>query len=113
MWHSEDYYQNFPEVLEDKTFILTNVFMLGILLLLISPFSGETALAIGLICFCFAPLVLSAKRIVRYKVGKISFKKLVSVYLVDIFYLLGRVLGSLRSMRKLIIPDGNRKYERR
>lgn len=113
MWHSENYYLNFPAVLGDKIFILTNVFLLGFILLLVSPWLGMPTFLVGGLLFGLAPLVLSMKRISRYKVTGMGFSGLLSVYLVDLLYLFGRGLGSLRSLRRAIIPDSERKYARR
>lgn len=113
MWHSENYYLNFPAVLSDKIFILTNVFLLGFILLLVTPWLGMPTLLVGGLLFGLAPLVLSMKRISRYKVTGMGLFDLLSVYLVDLLYLFGRVLGSLRSLRRAIIHDSKRKYARR
>ena len=113
MWHAENYYQNFPSVLGDRVFMLTNVFLVGFLLLPASLLLGVPTLILGLVLFSLAPLVLSAKRLLRYKVTAIGPFGLCSVYLIDGLYLIGRVLGSLRSLRRVVFSNSGSKSARR
>jgi len=113
MWHSENYYQNFRAALGDKVFLLTNAFMLGFILVLSSPLLGSFSLLTGVLLFATSPLALSAKRILRYKAGDIGVSGMVSVYLVDMLYLVGRVFGALRSLRKAIASGPDQKSTRR
>jgi len=115
MWHSEDYYQNFPGVLSDKVFLATQTFLLGLLIFfcyvlnLLPVAFGLVALFLVIAC----PALLTVKRLKRYKIGLISADKLFKIFILDVMYLLGRVFGSCRSLKKLIFRSSHRKYERR
>lgn len=113
MWHSENYYQNFLSSIKDKVFVLTNLFFLGFLCVLSSPLTGFTWFITGLALMLVPPAMLSLKRIMRSKAKGLGIKGLGYVFALDILYLIGRILGSMRSFRKLIVPDSNRKYARR
>ncbi len=113
MWFAEDYYQKFPQVLTDSIFLLTHVFLLGVLLSVIG-FMFDTRLSIlglGLIVFC--PFVLTMKRWKRFKIKKITVELFIKAYLIDVMYICGRVLGSFRSFKKSVSNSNIKKYSRR
>jgi glycosyltransferase involved in cell wall biosynthesis len=101
MWHSENYYQNFPAVLKDKIFLLTNVFFLGLIIMLLSPWLEINLWLTGGSMLTIPPAVLSVKRIARYKLKSIKITDILPIYTLDVLYLTGRICGSIKSLRNL------------
>lgn len=115
VWHSEDYLQNLPGTLKDKTFILTLLYSFGLVGLVVSAFSacGYLTVLAGL-CFLGSPLVLTFKRLIRSSVRSIKLYEFPIIYFIDHLYLVGRTMGLLRSLSKLLFNKGNDiKYARR
>jgi glycosyltransferase involved in cell wall biosynthesis len=113
IWHSESDYQNLPRVLKDRMFLLTHVFMLGLLLVLASPLFGAAAGWIGAMAVLGTPALLSAKRILRHRAFGLGAFGYLSVYIIDGFYLVGRLLGAERSLRMMLLGDSWKKTTRR
>ena len=117
MWHSEDCFLNFYNSLKDKTFILTNIYFLGFFLISFSLLSSNYiqlfTLYIGIFLVIFCPLILSIKRIKRYKLQYTQLIRQPSIIIVDTIYLVGRLLGAFRSLKMLIFKASRKKYNRR
>ncbi len=96
LWHSSDYINGLPHSLRDKTFLLTLVFMAGLISLPVSLMFLPTAylmLMVSVFLIIFSPAVLSVKRVKRTGVKGKRLFDYVSIYLVDWLYLVGRALG--------------------
>lgn len=101
LWHSSDYINGLPNTLRDKTFLLTLVFMAGVIGLLGSLLflpMGHLALLVSVILVVFSPAVLSVKRVMRTGAKHTKLFDYVSIYLVDWLYLVGRSLGVLSGL---------------
>jgi glycosyltransferase involved in cell wall biosynthesis len=101
IWHSENYVKAFRDSLKDKMFWLLIIYMIGVSGLLMSvfvTFPGAMFFIAAIIC---PPLILSAKRIVRAKFKPKSITDIVSIYIIDNLYLIGRALGMLKGIVKL------------
>jgi hypothetical protein len=102
IWHSENYIKAFRDSMKDKMFWLIIIYMIGVLGFFMSAFvtfpGGMFCLA-AIIC---PPLILSAKRIVRANFKPKSLTDIVSIYIIDNLYLIGRVLGTLKGAAKII-----------
>ena len=105
-WHSEDCYQLFPGNVLDKVFLITHGFLFFLFGLCISVFVAELeAVIFFLVGVLVIPLVLSVKRILRFKPNKLSFLYFIEIYAIDFMYLIGRVIGAFRSIRKLFTQN--------
>jgi cellulose synthase/poly-beta-1,6-N-acetylglucosamine synthase-like glycosyltransferase len=115
-WHSSDYINGLPQSLWDKTFLLTLVFMAGLIsvpvALLFLP-AAYSALVVSALLVIISPAVLSAKRVRRTGVKGKSLFDYLSIYLVDWLYLLGRSLGVLSGLKKRLSFSSNTKVIRR
>lgn len=116
LWHSSDYINGLPYTLQDKTFLLTLVFMVGVIGLLGSLMLLPTSF-FTLVIFVFlvfiSPVVLSVKRIIRAGVKNRSLFDYVSIYLVDFLYLVGRALGVLSGIKNRLSFSSEAKVGRR
>lgn len=115
LWHSSDYINGLPGSLRDKVFLLTLAFMAGLLGLVSSlMFSPNSAL---LIIFSFiiiaGPGVLSAKRIFKSGTKYNKPKDLISIYIIDFLYLIGRSLGVLSGIKNRLSFSSDAKVGRR
>lgn len=111
VWHSSNALSKANIASADKTLILTMLFISSIFLTIVSVFfSGELALY-GLILSLLCPLILSVKRLKRSGWPLVSVFKLVQVYVLDVFYLIGRSVGTMRSFLALLgVIDREKTY---
>lgn len=116
LWHSSDYINGLPKTLGDKTFLLTLVFLGGIVFFLSALFfvptyklTLSTSAFIVLIC----PAILSVKRITRAGGGYKRPFDIVSIYLVDWLYLIGRSLGVCSGIKNRLVLKPDAKVGRR
>jgi glycosyltransferase involved in cell wall biosynthesis len=115
IWHSEDCYQKLPGGLTDRVFIITQLCILGgvVAILSIAEVIPYDYCWPGLLILLLSPAVLTVKRFHRYRVKNFSAGIVLKAYIVDSLYLIGRIMGSLRSLKKLISKKNVRKYDRR
>ena len=115
-WHSSDYINGLPNTLRDKVFLITLVFMAGVLGLLGSliflPAAKLTLIVSAFLVFV-CPAVLSAKRVMRAGAKYKKFFDYVSIYLVDWLYLVGRSLGVLSGISNRLSSRSDVKVVRR
>lgn len=99
IWHSSDYITNLPKSLNDKVFLATILFFLGILIASSSVVFLNTALLlVGLVLSTVPPAALSLKRILRSEYKVKSLRSLLSIFLIDTLYLVGRCIGTAKSL---------------
>lgn len=115
LWHSSDYINGLPASLRDKVFLLTLVFMTGLLGLVSSlMFSfGSSLLIIFSFIIVAGPGVLSAKRIFKSGTRYNRPKDLISIYIIDFLYLIGRSLGVLSGIKNRLSFSSDTKVGRR
>lgn len=101
-WHSENYIKNLKSSIVDPTFLVTLIFLISpttsIIILFIATPSPILLLPATLFALC--PMILSAKRIKRSNVKKLSASTLSKIYAIDTLYLIGRSAGLLRGLIK-------------
>jgi glycosyltransferase involved in cell wall biosynthesis len=105
IWHSADYITNFKKSLSDKIFMLTLSFMLLLVLGVFQILCGLPYVYVTFIIALLLPIVLSYKRIVRSKTNLNRLVDIASIYLVDLLYLVGRSLGTIVSLRLLLLQS--------
>lgn len=109
VWHSSDYVNTLPQSLTDKIFLLTLVFitatLAGLLFILIFPPAAFAFFTLSGAC----PLILSIKRITRARARFSSAHGYLSVYLVDLIYLIARSVGVLKGVKNALT---GRQYEK-
>lgn len=109
IWHSADSFKRLSNILSDMTLLLVVLFTFSFLLLIASLFFENRLLSLLLIgVLVFIPAVFSLKRISRYGGLKNKFR-FVSVYIVDVFYVVGRVIGLLYGILNILISRYNTK----
>jgi len=113
LWHSSDYLSRLNTIFSDKTMLVVSLFLacfVSIPIILASSASYQVIFIplLGIICL---PLILSVKRIFRYG-GYTGGADLISIYLVDILYLVSRVGGLLSGLfRKIFVSSGNKTFK--
>lgn len=110
-WHASDYAFKFTQIFSDKIFFLVFLYLVCLILMIISIFAMNAVLFIGVLCFMlFIPGILTVKRVLRY--GGISKDhNLASIYVVDFFYILGRVLGFVEGMARILFNRKSKVYK--
>jgi glycosyltransferase involved in cell wall biosynthesis len=103
-WHSENYLQKLSTSLSDPTFILTIAFMVLFFISLTAALLGYYQLASAVIIVTASlPLIFTLKRWKRS--GKnLSFliRRIGTLYILDMLYLVGRVYGLALSTKKAL-----------
>lgn len=116
VWHSSDYIDGLPQTFRDRTFLLTLVFMAGLIgcfgSLLFLPEASLTLLVAAFVVF-ICPAVLSIKRVMRTGAKYQRLFDYVSIYLVDWLYLVGRALGVLSGVKNRLRTGAGAKVGRR
>ena len=113
IWHSSDYLSRLNTIFSDKTMLVVSLFLacfISIPIILTSSTSYHLIFIplFGIICL---PLLLSIKRILRYG-GYTGGADLISIYLVDILYLVSRVGGLLSGLfRKMFVNSSNKTFK--
>lgn len=116
VWHASDYVNQLPRSLTDKVFIVTLIFMLGVFGMLGSLLlyrSGSFAFFACLTLAAATPVILSAKRISRSGGKYKTVKEYLSIYAVDLLYLIGRSLGVLIGIKNRLSSRADMKISRR
>lgn len=116
VWHSSDYINGLPRSLQDKVFLLTLCFMIGLvgtILSLIFLSKNQFFIIAFASLFVFSPAILSVKRVVRSGVKFRSIKNYISIYFVDFLYLFGRAVGVTSGVKNLLILKPKTKVKRR
>lgn len=110
-WHASDYAFKFTRIFGDKIFFLVFLYFICLILMVVSLFTMNEVLFIGALCFMvFIPGVLTVKRILRY--GGISKDhNLASIYVVDLFYIIGRMLGFIEGMARRLFNRKSKIYK--
>lgn len=103
IWHSSDYAQNFLSLYKDKIFILTLIFITGIIGTAINLITNNSVNYVFLLCVFCPPLVLSCKRVLRSQFNHKSLWGYASIYLIDWLYITGRALGALISFKNALV----------
>lgn len=99
VWHSENYFQNWGETRKDPTFYF-------LLSLVISSIGLFASIALESRIFFFTsllliigiPLIFTFKRLYRSRDLLVNLRNLPSIYILDITYLSGRILGLTKSL---------------
>lgn len=112
-WHSADYVSKLPASLSDKIFILSCVFMLGMVGTLMGIIFSLDSLALSLLLLLAPPALLSIKRVSRSKAAVHTVFDYLSVYCVDVLYLVGRSIGIAKGIKELFTRDMDSKIARR
>ena len=102
IWHSENYVKAIKEALKDKVFWLIIVYFIGVLGVFLSGFVASETVGFYVVAVICPPAILSVKRIVRANYKPKSLVDLVSIYIIDNLYLIGRALGILKGFVKLV-----------
>ncbi|MFT6907217.1 MAG: glycosyltransferase involved in cell wall biosynthesis [Oleiphilaceae bacterium] len=116
MWHSSDYINGLPYSLQDKIFLLTLGFMVGLAGMLISLTflsKDQVSLMVFTSLIVLSPAVLSIKRITRSGTKYKSIKDYISIYFVDVLYLFGRTMGVISGIKNRLVLRPEAKVERR
>lgn len=98
VWHSSDYIDRLPASLKDKIFILTLLFIFGVVSAIFYLFSGNKLSGFLGLMAIFAPIVLSVKRISRSGNKSYSLGDIAAIYFIDFLYLVGRSGGVCRGL---------------
>ena len=101
IWHSADYINKFPSSLRDKVFLLSCIFLFGVLGSFMSLLFSPVFFEISVLFLTIPPVLLSIKRVKRSKAKLDGIFSYISVYCVDFLYLLGRSIGILKGMKNL------------
>lgn len=102
IWHAENYVIAITESLKDKMFWLIIVYFIGVLGLIFSSVTAPERAVFFVIAILCPPAILAAKRIVRSNFKPKSIVDLVSIFFIDNLYLIGRALGIMKGLMKLI-----------
>lgn len=98
-WHSENYISNLSVSIKDPTFMLIVLFISTIFLNIYFIVTNNTY---GIMTSTFfsviLPSILSVKRIARADL-KPSLYQLPIIYLIDLLYILGRIIGIIRGLK--------------
>lgn len=102
IWHSENYVKTIVVSLKDKMFWLISMYFVSILGLFLSVIlAPEIAIFFVVLVMC-SPAILSIKRIIYANFKPKSIVDLASIFVIDNLYLIGRVLGVLKGLLKLV-----------
>lgn len=101
IWHSENYVKEIRKSLKDKVFWLIIIYFLSLLGLFLSIFIAPDIAAFFIVAIIFPPTILSAKRIIRANYHPITISSLISIFIIDNLYLVGRTLGILKGVYKV------------
>lgn len=112
MWHSSDYAINLGASLHDKVFLLTLAFMAGCLAFVVSLIATGKPSSIFMVPVLLPPFLLSYKRVSRARASMRKPFDLLSVFCVDVLYLVGRSWGVMVSLRNAVLSP-SKKVERR
>jgi len=108
-WHSADYAKQLNSLIKDKTMLLVLMFLMSLIMLMVGLVLMHTMLiTLSLVSLVLIPLVFSVKRVLRYK-GISAGSDIFSVYLVDVFYVVGRMLGLISGLKRLASSSANDK----
>jgi len=102
IWHSENYVKAFRDSMKDKVFWLIIIYIVGVLGLFVSAFVTFPGAMFFFAAIILPPLILSAKRIVRANFKPKSLSDIVSIYIIDNLYLIGRAFGVLKGVMKVM-----------
>jgi glycosyltransferase involved in cell wall biosynthesis len=103
IWHSENYISDFRNSLKDKVFWLTLIFLGCLAGALYSGFTANYVFAALLLAFAQLPaLILAFKRIRRSAWHIKSLNEAAKILLLDNFYLVGRSLGLIKGITKML-----------
>jgi glycosyltransferase involved in cell wall biosynthesis len=111
-WHSADYVSKLPGSLKDKIFLLSSIFLLGIMSSIFSLLISPDLLPLSLPFLLVPPALLSIKRVKRSKTRLKGIPDYLSVYCIDVFYLIGRSMGILRGIRSLFLAPAYKEARR-
>lgn len=112
IWHSSDYAQNSLSLYKDKIFILTLIFITGVIGTAINLITNNSANYVFLLCVFCPPLVLSCKRVLRSQFNHKSLWDYASIYLIDWLYITGRALGAIISFKNALVSRKGKVYSR-
>lgn len=100
IWHSENYLKSIRESMVDIVFWLVVIYLLGFVgsVLFLFTSTPSIILPVSLAAIFTPPALLSLKRILRAGFKPRTLIDVFSIYLIDHFYLLGRVIGLLKGI---------------
>src|SRR5690554_5594532 len=103
IWHSENYLTNFKKSFSDPIFIITIFFLISFVILLTQIFYGSLNVKKEIILplYILLPALLSLKRM--HRAGHLTLQPnlLIKIYILDLFYLTGRSIGTLKGLTKI------------
>ncbi len=106
IWHSENYVQNWNETKKDPTFYLVIALIISLIFFLASiPLKSHIVFYMSLSTIIVIPFIFSLKRLSRSKYLLKNIRILPSIYILDIAYLAGRVLGLSKSLWCALKPS--------
>lgn len=102
IWHSENYLSNLKASLRDPVFLVTLGFIFSFFISITQSFfiSSKPTVFISPSLCTLLPALLSYKRMSRAKYFTLMPNLLVQIYILDLFYLIGRSIGILVSAVK-------------
>ncbi|WP_144821934.1 glycosyltransferase [Marinobacter piscensis] len=104
VWHSENYFQNWPDTIKDPTFYLLLMFILSTTSFIACVLSRSSALAlIFLTITLIIPTALTAKRLLRSENALENITYLPAIYFLDLVYLVGRTAGLAKSLSRAVL----------
>jgi glycosyltransferase involved in cell wall biosynthesis len=105
IWHSENYLQNWSGTAKDPTFYFLILFLIGVICLFLSTIlQSITGLILAAVLIAGIPLVFTFKRLSRSRNTRQYLRNLPAIYLLDLIYLSGRIVGLGKSIWKTTIP---------
>jgi len=108
-WHSADYAKHLHSIVKDKTMFLVVMFSMSLIMLMIAlVLMNKMLISLSLLLLVLIPLVFSIKRVLRYK-GISAGSDIFSVYLVDVFYVVGRMFGLISGLKRLVSSSASEK----
>lgn len=100
IWHAENYLLFPRNSIKDATFWLVLLFLASAVGLLFNLTNSKLAILWSFPLIAI-PAIFSLKRLSRAGFPKVSFKGLARIYIIDLFYLLGRSAGLVKSSTRM------------
>ena len=100
VWHSENYIDNLKKSFKDPIFLITLLFIFLLFSLIIQIVLSKNTflIAITLAALLTTPSLLSLKRLIRSGNFTKRPSEILKIYCLDLMYLVGRSLGTLKSL---------------
>lgn len=99
IWHAENYIRNISQSLKDPVFYLALFFLVFLVFLPVSLVVTPVVSTSLLILLLLMPAILSAKRIMRARLGmRYCLSSLPFIYILDLLYLASRSVGIVKGL---------------